>query len=349
MSSLFQLQGKGLWAVSWYVKGKKKRKTFKDKNKAEAFQQSLLAEAMPENARLTLGELVLRFFQSHPEYSLKTKQNLTTVLAGRDTPAGHKDGHAEFLLNKYADSLTRHDLETMRNNFRNNSSRKVKNVTINKHQAYIRSILEWGVEVEYLTMNPWGSFKQLPVVKKDVKTSLEDVRMAYLCAPDWLKWAIVTMYSLTIRPGKELFRLTWDCFNWHRGCVYVVQAKSGRTKTVYPPVSYMQEAYMRYDADTRAGIPWVCHRKGSRVLDYRTAWDNTVKKAQLAHFPMYHIRHVAISEMLAHTPDIAAVAAQAGHSTPTTTSTFYAHAIGGSQQRVAAMLPMLALPAGEEK
>ena len=98
-----------------------------------------------------------------------------------------------------------------------------------------------------------------------------------------------------------------------------------------------------------AGIPWVCHREGKRVLDYRTAWDKAVADAELPHIPMTHVRHVSVSEMLARTGDLAAVAAQAGHSNPSTTGTFYAHAMPEGQKRAAALLPEITAPEGDEE
>ena len=117
--------------------------------------------------------------------------------------------------------------------------------------------------------------------------------------------------------------------------------KSGKIKTVFPPRQYMEEAHRRFLEDMAAGIPLVCHRKGKHVLDYRTAWDKAVKDAGLPHMPMYSIRHAAASEMLARGADLAAVAAQLGHSSIATTSIFYAHVTPGSQQRAAALMPGL--------
>jgi site-specific recombinase XerD len=77
------------------------------------------------------------------------------------------------------------------------------------------------------------------------------------------------------------------------------------------------------------------------VLDYRTAWDKTVKNAGIPHIPMYHVRHVSASGMLAAGADLAAVSAQLGHGAVTTTGTFYAHVTPGGQQRAAALLPSI--------
>ncbi|GHV51185.1 hypothetical protein FACS1894168_3230 [Deltaproteobacteria bacterium] len=58
---------------------------------------------------------------------------------------------------------------------------------------------------------------------------------------------------------------------------------------------------------------------------------------------MYHIRHVAASEMLARGADLASVSAQLGHSNVSTTGTFYAHVTAGGQKRAAKLLPALSI------
>lgn len=184
--------------------------------------------------------------------------------------------------------------------------------------------------------------KRLPINKTIVSTSLEDVQKVFLSAPAWLQWAIKTLYALTIRPGQvELFGLQWAAFDWRWGTVLVQQGKSKRVKAVFPPELYLAEARQRYDDDLKNGITFVCHRNGKHITSYREAWKYAIIKASVHHFPIYHIRHVAVSEALARGADLAAVAAQAGHSSIATTSNFYAHVIAGAQQRAAALMPSL--------
>ncbi|WP_287701039.1 tyrosine-type recombinase/integrase [Desulfovibrio sp.] len=122
---------------------------------------------------------------------------------------------------------------------------------------------------------------------------------------------------------------------------YFRQGKSGRLKTVVPHPAYMTEARQRYEQDMAAGIPLVCHRNdGRRVLSFRTAWLNACKRAKVKMRP-YDIRQVAATEMLAHGADLAAVAAQLGHSNVATTGGTYAHVTPGSQARAAALMPSL--------
>ena len=157
-----------------------------------------------------------------------------------------------------------------------------------------------------------------------------------------MQWAVKTAFFLALRPGQvELFSLTWNAFDWRRGVVIIRQGKSGRLKTVVPHPAYMDEAYQRYKRDMAAGIPLVCHRgNGRRVLSYRTAWLNACQRAGVKMRP-YAIRHIAATEMLARGADLAAVAAQLGHSNVATTGGTYAHVSPGSQARAAALMPSL--------
>ena len=92
-------------------------------------------------------------------------------------------------------------------------------------------------------------------------------------------------------------------------------------KRVIPPPLYWQEARGHYEEDMSAGIPWVCHRAGKRVLDYNQAWRKALADSGMSGrgIRMYDIRHVAASEMLAAGADLPAVSAQLGHASRKTT------------------------------
>lgn len=336
--SVYQRKSDLLWIVAWHESGKKKARGFKDEQTARAFEAERLSKLSDGNERLTLGELAAAFLRSRPGLHPTTKDMIVWVLAGREDEQGrHTEAPGEFLRDKYADTLNRQDLERLREGFR---ARGTGNNTINKHQAYLHAILAWGVDQELTPRNPWRDFKRLPVQRVPVTTNLDDLRRVYAAAPPWLRWAVKTMYALTIRPGRvELFGLLWSSFDWRRGSVLVKQGKSGRFKTVFPPQEYLMEARERCEVDLAAGVSFVCHRAGKRVHSYRTAWEHALERAGVPHFRMYDIRHVAISEALARGADLAAVAAQAGHSSVATTTNFYAHVIAGAQQRAAALMP----------
>ena len=94
----------------------------------------------------------------------------------------------------------------------------------------------------------------------------------------------------------------------------------------------------RYESDSKAGIVLVCHRDGQRVLSYRGAWIAACQRAGVQMRP-YDIRHLAATVMLGAGADLAAVAAQLGHSNVATTGATYAHVTAGAQARAAALMP----------
>lgn len=332
--SVFYWHHRSKWCVQWADGGKKQRRYFATEMEARSFEDERLTPTMDQ--MLTLGELVALYFRSNPDKHQTYRKGMVYFLAGHEECGKHVEGAGEFLRDKFAERLSRRDLERMRENVRANGS---GNNTINKYQAYIRAILAWGVDQQLISINPWRDYKRLPIKKALVATNIIQIRMVYDQAEDWLKWAIKTMYALSLRPGQvELFGLTWTAFDWRRKVVRVIQGKTGRVKTVYPPAVYLEEAYARCQDDMKAGIPLVCHRAGKRVLSYKEAWKKAVKDAGLPHFPMYHIRHAAATEMLANGADLAAVAAQMGHSTITTTANTYAHVTPSGQKQAAALM-----------
>lgn len=337
--SIHKSSKRDLFFCKWREDGKEKRRYFKTEQEARAFEAERIQETTQEDERLTMGELTMLFCRNRPELHPVTKRKIVYFLAGYDKDGVHHAGTGEFLRDKYADALSRQDLERMREGFR---SRRVGNNTINKFQSLVRAILAWGVDQELIRFNPWRDFKKLKVIRPVFQPSIEALKKLYPELPGYLQWAVKTAFFLALRPGQvELFSLTWDAFNWRRGVVIIRQGKTGRLKTVVPHPVYLAEAKVRYETDMAAGIPWVCHRgNGQRVLNFRTAWVLACRRAGINLRP-YDVRHIAATEMLARGADLAAVAAQLGHSSVATTGAVYAHVTEGGQTRAAALMPAL--------
>lgn len=103
----------------------------------------------------------------------------------------------------------------------------------------------------------------------------------------------------------------------------------------------MVEAWKRFQSDKVKGYKLVCRSRKDKPVSidmYREAWASACRKVGVS-MPMYALRHIAASEMLAKGVDIAAVAAQLGHKNITTTGAFYTHALASSQRRAAEAIP----------
>lgn len=305
-----------------------KQRSFRDKAIAEAFDAE--QNAPEEELRLTMGELIVKYLHGNPDLFHETRERIIWLYAD--------GGPCAFMRDKYADSLTRQDLERLRENMR---ARKASNNTTNHYQAYTRAILAWGVDQGLLLLNPWRDFKKLKIAKPLHKATLLDLKRLYPFLPPYLQWAAKTAFFLALRPGQvELFSLQWDAFNFRRGIVSIRQGKTGRIKNVYPNPVYMQEAAARYTEDFQRGIDLVCHNVGRRVLSYHKAWGKACRQAGVS-LRFYDVRHLAATEMLARGADLAAVAAQLGHASVTTTGSTYAHVTPGGQSHAGSLMPTI--------
>lgn len=318
----------GRWLVKYRSDGKWKQRSFRTEQEAVAFDLEQSQTKFDEN--ITMGELLMIFARSRPELHDSTKRSLSWLFSD--------DGPCAFMRDKYAEALNRRDLEMFRENMR---PRKVTNNTINHYQAYIQSVLAWGVEQELIVRHPW-QFKKLKVIKPITTADLPALMRIYQQLPEYMQWAVKTAFFLALRFGQvELFSLQWSAFDWQRRQVIIRQGKSGRLKTVLiRNEAYYNEAMSRFSEDMRNGIPLVCHRNGLRVLSYRTAWLSACRRAGVKMKP-YAVRHIAATTMLANGADLAAVAAQLGHASVATTGATYAHVTPLGQAHAAEALPAL--------
>lgn len=330
----------GRWLVKFKdTDGRWKQRSFRMEEDARRFDAECQYDAA-ENQRLTLLEVVLAYVKNR-RLSERAVSIYRYLVCGNDWKNGtHKEGPAEVLATKYADSLTRLDLETVRENCRRNS---VCVVTMNGHIGKLKAALNWAVEQDLLTVNPWAKYRNVQGGKSKPRSdTLEDFARLYPVLPAWLQWASKTAIALCLRPGeKELFSLRWKSFDWQTQSVAVYMSKVDNTKIVYPPVAYMAEAWERFQEDERHGYELVCRSRGNRQVFfsmYISAWNRACRKAGVK-MPMYALRHIAASQMLAGGADLAAVAAQLGHKNITTTAEFYLHALPAAQRQAAAALP----------
>lgn len=316
----------------------KREESHSQKKSEKSFLNTEYPSQLESGEALGLGELA-RLYLASNERCERTRKLITYTLFGYEENGEHSEGVGEFLNKKAAENLNRRDLELLRNNLR---ARGANNNSINHYQAHLRAILAWAVDQEFIGKNPWRDYKRLPVKKVLVNVRFEDVQAVYEHCPPWLQWAIKTAFALCLRPGiVELFRLEWSAFDWRSKCVRMVQGKTGNIKTVVPPDDYLEEAWERYQEDSKKGITLVCTRDGGRVVKaYLKDWSKACKDAGVK-LRFYDIRHLAASEMLAGGADLAAVAAQLGHSSVATTGRTYAHVLGDAQKKAASKLPSI--------
>lgn len=320
------------------AQGRWKQRSFRLEAEARQFDADCQYD-VTENTRMTLLEAVLAYLKN-VTHAPKTVEMYEFIVCGNDRKhGGHRQGPAEILAGRFVDTLTRRDLETVRENCRVDG---LTTASINVYVGKLKAALNWCVEQDLIHENPWGKYRQLPGAKNKPRTGTqEDFRKLYPALPPWLQWSAKTAVALCLRPGiSELFRLEWSAFDWQEKTVTVYMPKVDSTKLVFPPEDYLAEAWPRCQEDTENGRTLVCRGKNNRPVHasmYSGAWRRACQKAGVS-MPMYALRHIAASEMLAHGVDIAAIAAQLGHKNITTTGAFYTHALASSQRQAARAL-----------
>lgn len=331
----------GRWAVKYKTRDGWKQKTFPPSCEVEArqFDADCQYDAA-DNCRMTVVEAVLAYLKAVP-HADRTVGLYEMLVLGTDRKNGrHFSGPAEHLADRYTDTLTRRDLESVRDICRD---RHIAPATINLYVSKIKAALNWCAEQDLIASNPWGKYRQLPATHKSRKGELEDFRLIYEAMPEWMQWACRTTMALCLRPGlSELFSLRWSAFDWRQKTVSVWMPKVQRTKTVFPPNAYLAEAWERYQTDTAKGEQLVCRSATGRELRamsvWRRGWCRACEKVGKV-MPPYAMRHIAASEMLAGGADLAAVSAQLGHKSLQTTASFYTHALTRAQRQAAESIP----------
>lgn len=322
--------------------GQWRQRSFKSEADARRFDDEMSYEAQAATP-MTLRECVVAYALAHPALVETTRARFSYLVNGRKRKdETHAEGPAEFLADKYCKELDRRDLENMRAAM---VQRGNKPATVNLYVAYLRAALNWAAREDLIEENPWGKYRNLPVGRKKHRDgTLEDFRKVYDALPPWAQWVCRTCLALCLRPGRaELCALTWAAFDWHARRVSVYMSKVREEKTVYPPESYLAEAWERYQAPRRH--EFVCMGARGGRLSYKSwasTWYRACDSAGVKIAP-YAMRHIAASMMLAGGADMAAVAAQLGHANITTTAEFYTHAVASAQRRAAAVNPLVRL------
>lgn len=341
----------GRWIVKYkdITSGKWRQAAFKDEFEARRFDDENQYDRQKET-RLTLGGAVVDYVLAH-DISEKRKQTYSYLVNGHDRKKDgvHTEGPAEFLADKFCSELDRRDLENFKLRL---LERGNKGKTVHDYISCLKAVLSWAESEDLIPFDPWRKYRtKIRYKTRHMNGSYNDIQAVYALLSGWAQWVCRTCMALCLRPGKELENLEWSAFDWDTRCVTVYMPKVDRDKTVYPPETYLTEAWERYQADKAAGRKYVCHGKRTEQLSYQSfknRWDYACTKVGVK-LPPYAMRHLVASMMLSASGDLPAVSKQLGHANPGITASIYANVVAATQQRnAAAKNPLVQIGAGFE-
>ena len=202
--------------------------------------------------------------------------------------------------------------------------RNISPATVNRYLSYLNAILNWGVQNEIITSNPFKGFKRKKETQYAIPILTQDELKRILgAAPEHLRWAVLVVFYTGCRPGEsELFSLKWEDINWQEHTITIRGAKTGKIRKVFINDAFYQllcEKYKTRDCD------YIISYRGKPVKSLKRAWSTAKKKAGInKRLRLYDLRHAFATYLLSQGADLKAVSELMGHhSTKMTADRYY--------------------------
>jgi integrase len=207
---------------------------------------------------------------------------------------------------------------------RKNPTRKVKGATVNREMAYLRCMLNFAIERKYISENPASRVRPFDERRERPAKrmlSLEEEQRILDNAPPYLRVAIVLLAQTGGRTYTEGFSLRWDQIDLDHNVIFF----GGKTKTEgssepVPLTGLAHDVLLSWKKEQGSKSPFLFPspvKPNQPITTVKTAWKTTLKNAGVAHFPIYHLRHVFCTRLSWVAPD-AVVQRAMRHSSPET-------------------------------
>jgi len=207
---------------------------------------------------------------------------------------------------------------------RKDPSSKVKGATVNREIAYLRCLFNFAIECKYIVENPARGVKPFDERRERPAKrmlSLEEEQRILRNAPPYLRVAIVLLAQTGGRTYTEGLSLRWEQVDLDHHVIFF----GGKTKTEgssepVPLTGLAREVLHHWKQEQGSTSPLLFPspvKPSQPVTSVKTAWKTTLRKAGVAYFPIYHLRHVFCTRLSWVAPD-AVVQRAMRHSSPET-------------------------------
>lgn len=318
----------GYWQVGYRDEsGKCRTRSFgkgrESKKKAEAFDAEIkLKKATdkvlpaPRSEGIYLDELAQQWIAERRSMGRKKEwlNELANLLNKHFLP---------HLCHVPAHKITQGDIFTViANKYPNHSQ-----TTRNRYIGYIKSILEYGVEMEYLDKNPLRRWKKGKEPARHSTLNLTDLQKIQDYAAkrkrlDYMVWALTVAWNIPVRPGKDLFGLTYLGNVKHdRGGVEVLHRKVCKRSFIYCKPEFMLKLK---EMQLRSKSGYLIEYQGRPVKDIGNGLSGIAKRAGIT-YPvcMYDIRHLWITTAVNSGLELSTIADMAGTSVKMILANYY--------------------------
>lgn len=203
-------------------------------------------------------------------------------------------------------------------------TRTIKGATVNRELECLQCMFEYAVARKYIPENPAVGVKHFDERRERPAKrmlTLEEEQRILEKAPPYLRVAIVLLAQTGGRTYSEGFSLRWDQIDLRNKVIYF----GGQTKTEdsSEPVPLSKLAHdvlvewKKQQGDKSQFLFPSPVKPGQPITTVKKAWKTTLKNAEVAHFPIYNLRHVFCTRLSWVAPDTVVQRAMR-HSSPET-------------------------------
>ncbi len=189
---------------------------------------------------------------------------------------------------------------------RSRQDAKAFNATIQYELAILKKSFSLALRAGKLTHRPY-----IPSLEvRNTRTGFfedSEFRAVLGHLPDYLKSIIEFAYLTGWRVRSELLPLTWRQVDFERG---IVRLEPGSTKndegrvfpfSAYPALTELlrgqRDRTMEFQVERGVVVPWVFHRNGQRIKDFRRAWENACTAAGVPGRILHDFRRTAVRNL----------------------------------------------------
>ena len=339
----------------WFVRNRDKEN---GKLRDKYFGRGIEAErqARDFNEALGLREWTRRTPKQQSPHFVELVNAYTSAKAGQIQPVSMKNilwkmagiiiptlGQETQAMNITASRLDRYVIKRLKTG--------VKRTTVHRELSDIRAILNWSVKRGYITRNPAAGF-EMPERDDAIISppTLEELNAIMAKALPHLTRALALSYYTGLRPGSELYRITWNDFDCCKASLLIISAKKrGRPSRRVPVHPVFFGTLKRwYHNDIDAGLfdeMAIVNFNGQPVKSIKKAFNSAKTAAGITRrLRPYDLRHAFASSILAGGGDLKSTSELLGHTRPDTTLRIYQHTNPTMHRAAIQHLPSLTIP-----
>ena len=268
-----------------------------------------------ESKKHTVAELIDRYIKSILPRKPKSIRKQKAQLLWWKEKIGYR------FLSDISPALLREQIDLLAaENIPHREKKKSPSTVVRYMAAFSHALSIACREWEWIESNPMSKVSRPKEPRGRVRFLLPDERIRLLQAckdsecPD-LHLIVVLALSTGARQG-ELLNLKWADIDWEKGRLTFQDTKNGDRRSVY--ISGVALDLIKKHGTSRSILsPLVFPSKTSpnKPLNFRTAWENALKKAQIENFVFHSCRHSAASELAMSGASLAEIAEILGHRT----------------------------------